>query len=72
MTETVGQMTPSELSDMIENILEQKLLELLKDPDTGLELNENVLGRLQRQQKKVYQGDRGVSLDDARRQLLGD
>lgn len=72
MTETVGQMTPSELSDMIENILEQKLLELFKDPDTGLELNENVLGRLQRQQKKVYQGDRGVSLDDARRQLLGD
>ena len=65
-------MTPSELSDMIENILEQKLLELFKDPDTGLELNENVLGRLQRQQKKVYQGDRGVSLDDARRQLLGD
>lgn len=71
MTETVGQMTPSELSDLIENILEQKLLELFKDPDTGLELNENVLERLRQQQKSVYQGDRGLSLDDARRQLLG-
>lgn len=71
MTETVGQMTPSELGDLIENILEQKLLEMLKDPDTRLELNEDVLKRLQQQQKSVYQGDRGLSLDDARRQLLG-
>lgn len=71
MTETVGQMTPSELSELIENILEQKLLELFKDPDTGLELNEYVIERLQQQQESVYQGDRGLSLDDARRQLLG-
>ena len=32
---TVGQMTKDELREMIETIIEQKLLELLGDPDEG-------------------------------------
>lgn len=70
MTETIGQMSPSELSEMIENIVEKKLLELLKDPDTDFELNEGVVERLLQQRELVSEGDRGLSLEAVRRQLL--
>ncbi|MCL4805863.1 MAG: hypothetical protein KJ046_16310 [Anaerolineae bacterium] len=70
MTETIGQMSPSELSEMIENIVEKKLLELLKDPDTEFELNEGVVERLLQQRELVGEGDRGLSLEAVRRQLL--
>lgn len=70
MTETIGQMSPSELSEMIENIVEKKLLELLKDPDTEFELNEGVVERLLQQRELVSEGDRGLSLEAVRRQLL--
>lgn len=70
MTETVGQMTPSELSELIENILEKKLLEIFKDADRGLELSETIADRLQRQHELVKAGERGLSLEDVRRQLL--
>lgn len=72
MTETVGQMTPSELSDLIENILEKKLLELIKDPDIGLELKDSLAIRLYQQQAQVSNGERGLSLEAARNQLLGE
>jgi hypothetical protein len=35
MSTTVSQMTTSELKEMMETIIEQKLLELLGDPDEG-------------------------------------
>jgi len=38
----------SELKAMIEEIVERKLLELLTDPDFGLELREEVKERLMR------------------------
>jgi len=63
-------MSPSELSEMIENIVEKKLLELLKDPDTDFELNEGVVERLLQQRELVSEGDRGLSLEAVRRQLL--
>jgi len=72
MTETVGQMTPSELSDLIENILEKKLLELFIDPDQYLELNELMSTRLREQRDLVSSGERGLSIEAVRRQLMDD
>jgi|CXWK01.1.fsa_nt_gi hypothetical protein len=72
MTETVGQMTPSELSDLIENILEKKLLELFIDPDQDLELNELMSTRLREQRDLVSSGERGLSIEAVRRQLMDD
>jgi hypothetical protein len=69
MTTTVGEMTPSELSNLIESIIEQKLMEILGDPDSGLELQEHVAERLRRQQTEVSQGERGLSLEEVRQQL---
>jgi hypothetical protein len=59
MTVSVAQMTRDELRELIEVALEQKLLELLGDPDEGLEIRESVRERLLRQRNEVAAGERG-------------
>jgi len=56
---TVVQMTKDELREMIETIVEQKLLELLGDPDEGLPIRKAIRGRLLRQKEAVTSGERG-------------
>ena len=48
MTNMVAQMTEDELKEMIGAIVEQKLLEILGDPDEGLGIRESVRARLVR------------------------
>ena len=62
MAATVARMTKHELKEIIESTVEQKLLELLGDPDQGLVLKKTVKDRLLRQQKAVASGQRGESL----------
>lgn len=72
MATTVSQMTPDELKEMIGDLIEQKLLELLSDPDEGLELKPSVRARLLRQKKAVAGGARGDSFEKvASRMRLG-
>src|SRR5712691_10396177 len=69
MSTTVGQMSKDELREMIEALIEQKLLELLGDPDKGLELRKSLRERLVRQKKAVARGERGEPFGDAVRRL---
>lgn len=69
MSETVAQMTQDELREMIETSIEQKLLELLGDPDEGLEIRKAVRDRLLRQKKAVAAGERGQPFEDVVRRL---
>jgi hypothetical protein len=62
-------MSKEELREMIESSVEEKLLELLGDPDQGLELRQSVRDRLLRQQKLVAAGERGQSLEDVAKNL---
>lgn len=62
MAATVARMTKHELKEIIESTVEQKLLELLGDPDQGLVLKKVVKERLLRQRKTVASGQRGESL----------
>jgi hypothetical protein len=55
----VGEMTRSEFREMIESVVEQKLLDLLGDPDDGLDLRSQIRERILRQQASVGSGDRG-------------
>jgi hypothetical protein len=64
MAGTVAEMTRDELSALIEEAVERKLMEILRDPDEGLEVSEQVLARLQRQRAAVADGERGQSLDE--------
>ena len=69
MATTAAQMTKEELRQMIEASIEQKLLEILGDPDEGLEIRQSVRDRLLRQKEAVAAGERGQSFDDVVRQL---
>jgi hypothetical protein len=57
MSTSVAQMTKKELAQMLSTVVEQKLIELLGDPDEGLVLKENFRKRLIRQKKAVSKGE---------------
>ncbi len=65
----VAQMTKDELREMIEITVEQKLLELLGDPDEGLPIRKAVRDRLLRQKQAVASGERGEPFEDVIRRL---
>ncbi len=69
MTVTVAQMTKAELVELIESSIEQKLLEMLGDPDEGLPIRKSVRERLLRQKQAVAAGERGEPLDEVVRKL---
>ena len=69
MAATVARMTKHELKEIIESTVEQKLLELLGDPDQGLVLRKTLKDRLLRQRKTVSSGERGDSLTAIIRKL---
>ncbi|MFU8772166.1 MAG: hypothetical protein ACNA8H_07080 [Anaerolineales bacterium] len=64
MSDTIAQMTKDELKEIIANAVEQKLLELLGDPDDGLELRKSIRERLIKQQEEVQAGERGEIFHD--------
>lgn len=66
---TVTQMTKEELREMIETIIEDKLLELLGDPDEGLPIRKTVRDRLLRQREAVAKGERGEPFEEVTRRL---
>ena len=63
-TTTVAEMSKDELHDMIEQVIEQKLLEILGDPDEGLEIRKSVRERLLRQKEAVAAGERGRPFEE--------
>ncbi len=69
MATTVGQMSKDELKQLIDASIEEKLLELLGDPDEGLELRKSVRERLLRQKKAVAAGERGEPFEDVVKRL---
>jgi hypothetical protein len=69
MATKVAQMTKDELREMIETTVEQKLVELLGDPDEGLPLRKVIRDRLLRQREAVGAGERGELFEDLVRRL---
>jgi hypothetical protein len=69
MTSTIAQMSKEEFKEMIEASIEQKLLEMLGDPDEGWEIRDSVRDRLLRQREAVAAGERGQAFDDVVQQL---
>ena len=69
MARTVAEMTGEELRELVGAAVEQKLVELLGDPDAGFVLRENVRQRLLRQKRAVAKGERGELLETVIRRL---
>jgi len=66
---TVAELTQAEFQEIIEAIIEQKLLEMLGDPDEGLPIRKSIQARLLHQKDAVAMGERGAALEDVARQL---
>jgi len=66
---TVAQMTKDELREMIETIIEQKLLELVGDPDEGLPIRATIRNRFLRQKEAVASGERGEPFEEVVQRL---
>jgi hypothetical protein len=73
MSGPVAQMSSDELRKMIEsivkNVIRQELKLLSDDPDSGLELRDEISEQLKYQTELVANGERGRSLDDVIREL---
>lgn len=69
MSDTVADMTKDELRRMIGELIEEKLVEIVGDPDGGLVIGDAIRSRLQQQIKNVAAGDRGEPLEDVVRRL---
>ena len=69
MARTVAEMTGEELRELVGAAVEQKIVELLGDPDAGFVLRETVRQRLLRQKRAVAKGERGELLETAIRRL---
>ena len=66
---TVAEMTKEEFREMIEAIVERKLLEMLGDPDEGLPIRKAISDRLLRQKQAVASGERGEPLEKVTQRL---
>lgn len=69
MPSTVAGMTKSELNELIEKAVEEKLLELLGDPEEGFTIKGTLRSRLLRQKKAVAKGRRGEDFHEVARRL---
>jgi len=62
----IAQMTKVEFKELRESVIEQKLLELLDDPDAELPIQPYLRSRLLNQQRAIANGERGKSFEDAK------
>lgn len=68
-TDTLLKITKEELSQLISSAIEQKLFELLGDPEENLSIRDDLERRLLRQKTLVAKGKRGKKLHDVKKQL---
>ncbi len=66
---TVGEMTVEEFRELVESVIEEKLRELLGDPDEGLLLRQSIRERLLRRRQAVAEGERGVPMESVLQKL---
>lgn len=64
MSTTVAEMSVAELREIIDEILQEKLEEIIGDPDEGLAIRPEVREQLLRQMERVRDGDLGVPLEN--------
>lgn len=64
MTTTVAEMSVAELRELIDEIIDQKLGEILEDPDEGMVIKPGVRAQLLRQMERVQGGDYGILLEE--------
>ena len=65
----VKDLSSEELAALIQEAVVEALLELLGDPDQGLELREDLRERLKHSLKRVRQGERGLAAQEVAKRI---
>jgi hypothetical protein len=66
---TISQLTVSQLEALIESAVERKLVEMLGDPDRGLELTPAAKNKLRRSIAATQRGERGIPAKTVAKEL---
>lgn len=69
MATTIARMTRDELRELVEESIERKLLEFLRDPDWGIELRKEVRERLRHSFTAEARGERGITAEELAKRL---
>ena len=64
MNTEILQINVSDLRRMVDEMVEEKLAVLFKDPEDDLEFTDELKAILDRQNERIKKGDRGESLED--------
>lgn len=64
MATTVAELSVTELRDLIDEVVDEKLQEILGDPDAGLAIRPEIRDQLLRQMERVRKGEYGVALSE--------
>ncbi|MDM8521428.1 hypothetical protein QUF64_15380 [Anaerolineales bacterium HSG6] len=65
----VADLTIDELTLLIQNVVKQTIMDLLGDPDVGLELQDAIKTRLQRSLASVQSGQKTIPAQDVAAKL---
>jgi hypothetical protein len=65
----IRELTVEEFKDLVQDAIEEKLQELIRDPDAGLELREEFQERLRASLAARRRGEKGVPMDEVARRV---
>jgi len=63
----IKELTVEEFKDLVQDAIEEKLEELIGDPDTGLEVREEIKERLRNSLAARQRGEKGIPIDEVAR-----
>jgi signal recognition particle GTPase len=63
----VKELTVEQFKDLVQEAIEEKLEEIIGDPDLGLELKEEVKERLRSSLAARQRGEKGIPMDEVAR-----
>lgn len=69
MSTTTLDITGEELTALVKNIVDERIIELIGDPEDDLEVKDELKERLIAQRKEADNGDYGIPFDEVLKRL---
>lgn len=69
MSATTLDITAEELMALVKNIVDERIIEIIGDPEDDLELRDELKVRLLNQRKEADNGDYGIPLNEVLKRL---
>jgi hypothetical protein len=66
----VKELTVEQFKDLVQEAIEEKLADIIGDPDLGLELREEIKERLRNSLAARQRGEKGIPVEEVARSCL--